>query len=163
MSRAYLHSRTHLFVWSICFAFLISSLFALKFLKINEKKKRNKLACASNEPFDFLLMTTFYHTHRLIFHGINMLWYYCAIGFICCEIDTLSSLDTAIYFHFEKYKKLRASKQRNGNFGKLVFCDILKIRFMEPKHIYLLFVVVFITAEMMSKYVWDFSLLFFGF
>lgn len=121
MSRAYLHSRTHLFVWSICFAFLISSLFALKFLKINEKKKRNKLACASNEPFDFLLMTTFYHTHRLIFHGINMLWYYCAIGFICCEIDTLSSLDTAIYFHFEKIQKTTRVETAEWKFWQISF------------------------------------------
>lgn len=91
---------------------------------------------------------------------------------ICCDIIALLASFVAKLTHYhhltqrfifilKKYKKLRASKQRNGNFGKLVFCDILKIRFMEPKHIYLLFVVVvFITAEMMSKYVWDFSLFF---
>lgn len=61
------------------------------------------------------------NTYKLIFHGINMLWYYCAIGFICCEIDTLSSLDTAIYFHFEKIQKTTRVETAEWKFWQISF------------------------------------------
>lgn len=41
------------------------------------------------------------------------MWYYCAIGFICCEIDTLSSFVTAIYFYSEKLRK-KAKRVETG-------------------------------------------------